>query len=120
MSLPDILVHQFYDIAPGVICLFVGAGAMFLWRRSRHVAALIQLLSAVLMLVAWSLFELRLQTTGEFETTAYSLLLRSPSLRFTVDACMWSSIFVFSFAYFWYAITRKSSNHVMERRADRS
>jgi uncharacterized membrane protein YGL010W len=107
MSLPDVLIHQFYDIAPSVIIISVCAGAVLLWRATRRVAALVQLASAVLMLVAWSLFELRIQTTGEFETTSYSLFLRAPWLRFAVDASMWSSIFVFSFAYFWYAITER-------------
>ena len=114
------LVHQFYDIAPSVIIVAICIGALLLWRRTRRVAALVQLFSAVLMLLAWSLFELRIQTTGEFETTTYSLLLRSSPLRIAVDACMWSSIFVFSFAYIWYAITSKASNQAMERTSDRS
>ena len=114
------LVHQFYDIAPSVIIVAICIGALLLWRRTRRVAALVQLFSAVLMLLAWSLFELRIQTTGEFETTTYSLLLRSAPLRIAVDACLWSSIFVFSFAYIWYAITSKASNQAMERTSDRS
>jgi hypothetical protein len=120
MSIRDVLVHQFYDIAPSVIILCLGTGAMLLWRRTRRVATLVQLLSAVLMLIAWSLFELRIQTTGEFETTSYSLLLRAPWLRFAVDACMWSSIFVFSTAYVWDAITQRACNQAIQRTAPRS
>ena len=110
----DRLVHQSYDIAPSVIIVSICIGALLLWRRTRRVAALVQLFSAVLMLLAWSLFELRIQTTEEFETTSYSLLLRSSSLRLAVDACMWGGIFVFSFAYIWYAITSKASNQAMQ------
>jgi hypothetical protein len=115
MSVHDLFVHQFYDWAPGVIIISICAGATMLWRRTRRVTALIQLLSTILMLIAWALFELRIQTTGEFETTGYSLLLRAPWLRFAVDACMWGGTFVFSIAYAWHSIT--TDKHLQRKRS---
>src|SRR3954470_22591888 len=114
MTLHDWLFHHFYDIAPTVIIITVCGGSVMLWRATRRLAALIQILSALMMLGAWSLFELRIQTTGEFETTGYSLFLRAPWLRFAVDAWMWAGTFVFSIAYAWHSMT--TDKHLRRKR----
>ena len=108
MVLDDLLFYLVRYIGPPVLLLCCVLGAAALWRSTRFVSALVQLLAASLAFVSWGFRIVRVEFTTPFDTSSFVRVLWSDTVPIIESVTLLLGIVVFVAGYLWYALTHKS------------
>jgi uncharacterized membrane protein YoaK (UPF0700 family) len=100
MSLVDLMHHFVQDVMPIAVPLCVVVGAAFLWRRTRRVSALVQLVASVLLLYGMSVEHFGWRSTG---LDRYW----SEPMRISMDIAMFLGFALFPVSYLLYALRQR-------------
>jgi len=103
----DLIFHLTRNIGPGVVLLCFIVAAVSLWKRTRLVSALVQLLAASLVFVSWGVHRIGVEFTTPFDTSLFARVLSSEAMQITETVTLLIGIFVFALGYLRYALTQK-------------
>ena len=115
----NFLTYLIREWAPTVLILGITIGSLLLWKRTKRISALAQLLTSTPLFLLFVLHLLRTFTTP-FDSSLYSRFLWSPRLNDVESVVGLVCVVVFPIAYLCYAIREKPSNQAMQRTTPRS
>ena len=105
---PHFLHIWFWHFMPVLWLLCIVVGALLLWRRTKHIAALAQFVAAAGFFVCIFVDWLReFSAPPPFDTSWFAKLVWSSHLSDFGFIVMIICVLVFPIAYLWYAITQK-------------
>jgi len=85
----------------------IGVGALLLWKRTRRVAALLQLIAAVVFLLG-SVLDVLPSYVDPHHRSWLSKLVWSPNVSEQKAAIMLIAMSVFAISYLWFALSRRN------------
>src|SRR5215203_4119456 len=98
----DLVFHLTRNIGPGVVLLCFIVGAVSLWKRTRRVSALVQLLAASLVFISWGFHRIEVEFAMPLRTSLFARVLSSEEWQITKTVSLLVGIFVFALAYLRY------------------
>ena len=113
------ILARYSQFGPTLLILCLTIGSFLLWRRSRRVSTLLQLISAAALFLFALRFNIRSIFVDPFHPPFWARILWSNSLNQIIDVAQVFCVVAFPIGYLWYAIRQKPSNQAMERTADR-
>ena len=107
MPLVDLAYPFIYDLAPVLMLLCVAVGAGVLWRRTKRVSSLAQVIGAILIFAGLAFQQLRWLSVMPHDQSIYAEVMRSDPMRIGMGLTFYVGCLAFALSYAWFALTHE-------------